>query len=419
VRAPGTPALPAALTAGSFLVADARSGAVLAARAPHRRAAPASTLKALTALEVARTLPPGRAVRAAGADVRVECACVGLAAGRLYTVDALVHAMLLRSGNDAANVLASAYGSRASGVAAMNRLAADLQAGDTLAVTPSGLDGPGQSTSAYDLALVVRAGLADPRFRRYLGASSYRFGPVGGPTRTLVTHDPLRLGRYPGLVGGKTGWTSLARYTYVGAASRGGRTYLVTVLGSDRSYGTQARALLDWAFGIAVGPHVGRVGRLVESRSTLALRQQRAAARAAAVRAAAARAARVRAARVRAAATRAPGVAATGAPVRSTAADGVPARGGTSSSARADVGPGPREPSGATARAAPRQRVDGPWVGRGGALTLPLSAQTALSLGAVALAGLALLPGRRPPHRLRPSRRAGPGRARRPARPRR
>src|SRR5690606_20200628 len=79
----------------------------------------------------------------------------------------------------------------------------------------------------------------------------------------IQNQDPL-LGTYEGAIGGKTGYTDLARHSYVGAAERDGRRLVVTVLGAENQpvpAWQQATALLDWGFSLP--PQVS-VGRLVE-----------------------------------------------------------------------------------------------------------------------------------------------------------
>jgi len=76
--------------------------------------------------------------------------------------------LLMVSGNDAAYALARGNHSVAVTLKAMNATAADLNATDTVAKDPSGLDKAGQTTSAYDLALIGRAGMKLPDFRRYV-----------------------------------------------------------------------------------------------------------------------------------------------------------------------------------------------------------------------------------------------------------
>jgi D-alanyl-D-alanine carboxypeptidase (penicillin-binding protein 5/6) len=264
VAALGVPGQPAAATpapsvpARAYLVADAGTGQVLAAVAPHQRLPMASTLKTLAVLAAVRRLDPATVVTATPADKQVECTCVGIVPGQRYTLDHLLAAMMLRSGNDAANTAAEAFGSRAAALAAMNALAAGLSATDTHAATPSGLDAPGQFSSAYDLALIARAGLADPRFTHYFEAMHYPFGAVGAPTVLFENQDPLYHLGYPGQLGAKFGWTTPAGYTLVGAARRGGRTLIVTELGSDPGYAQHAADLLSWGFAQPAGsPGVG------------------------------------------------------------------------------------------------------------------------------------------------------------------
>src|SRR5207245_5279965 len=87
---------------------------------------------------------------------------VGLIQGGQYPVSLLFQALILQSGNDAANALARAAGGVDVTVAAMNETARSIGAFDTIAGTPSGLDVAGQSSSPYDLALIFRALIANP-----------------------------------------------------------------------------------------------------------------------------------------------------------------------------------------------------------------------------------------------------------------
>lgn len=261
VVAAGAPALPAGVSAPSFVVADLRTGRVLAARDPHQKNLPASCLKMLTALVLLPRLDPDRVVDADDADARVDGTRVGIVPKGRYTVGSLFAALLLDSGNDAAELLASSNGSRAQTLAQMNAEAQRLAAYDTVARTPSGLDAPGQTTSAYDLALIGRTDFADPVFRRYAALRQISFGAVGGKHFAVDNKNRLLRDDYPGALGGKDGWTTAAKHTFVGAATRGGRTYLVSMTRTDRTYGKQTEALLDWAF--ALPSTVRPVGTLV------------------------------------------------------------------------------------------------------------------------------------------------------------
>ncbi len=155
---------------------------------------------------------------------------------------------MLISGNDAANTLADMLGGFAMAVAKMNAKAAQLGARSTRVTTPSGLDAPGMDmrTTPYDLALIFRAALRYPMFGQIARQPSALF-PDGLGYKQIVNQNEL-LQRYPGMLGGKTGYTNIARKTYVGAAQRNGhRLVVVQMYGEGDLYG-QAIGLFDWGF---------------------------------------------------------------------------------------------------------------------------------------------------------------------------
>ncbi|MFB0614659.1 D-alanyl-D-alanine carboxypeptidase family protein [Streptomyces sp. AGS-58] len=266
----GAPAVPE-VSALSWLVADAGSGEVLAAGDAHRRLPPASTLKTLFALTVLPALPGGmrHTVRYEELeDVAEGSSLVGVEEGHTYEVADLWRGVFLSSGNDAVHVLASLNGGWDATAARMQVKARALGALDTHVVSPDGYDTPGQVSSAYDLAVFGRAGLADPAFARYCATPEARFPGDGSPyeienTNRLLTGED-GVASYPGLVGIKNGYTSNAGNTLVAAARRGGRTLVVTVMNPQSGGGfavyEEARALLDWGF--AAAGQVDPVGSL-------------------------------------------------------------------------------------------------------------------------------------------------------------
>jgi len=264
----GAPALPKGIGARSWILADLDSGAVLAARDPHGRYQPASILKALTAVTVVAKLPGRRVVTVTPAAATAEGSAVGLLAGARYSVDQLFDALLLVSANDAAAALAQANGGIARTVADMNAEAVRLGAYDTVVQTPSGLDGWQQLTSAYDMALVLRAFADQPRlvgYDRLPGAGfpprSSRYGHVGQYQFDNQCRDFF--GTVAGALLAKSGYTDAARHTYLAAAKRHGRRLGVILLRDERQpleEFRQAAALLDW--GYALEPGVQPVGVL-------------------------------------------------------------------------------------------------------------------------------------------------------------
>jgi D-alanyl-D-alanine carboxypeptidase (penicillin-binding protein 5/6) len=255
------PDLPDGLTATSWLVADLDSGKVLAAKDAHGRYAPASTLKALTAVALIPVLDADRKVVPVFDDLNVEGSKVGLVERVGYPVHELFSALMMVSGNDAANVLASAAGGQAATAALMNDKARSLQAHDTRAVNPHGLDAEGQVSSAYDLALIARAGMADPAFAGYAAAKRGSVSAPGSARIEMYTKNKL-LKSYEGALGIKNGYTSRARASFVGAAERDGRRLVVTLMRAEPKVADEAVKLLDWGF--AAGGAAEPVGHLVD-----------------------------------------------------------------------------------------------------------------------------------------------------------
>jgi D-alanyl-D-alanine carboxypeptidase (penicillin-binding protein 5/6) len=264
----GAPPLPAGISAQAWILVDLGSGQVLAARDPHGRYQPASILKLLTAITVLPDLPGNRLVTVSPAAAHAEGSAVGLMPGARYSVDQLFQALLLVSGNDAAMALADADGGAGRTVARMNAEAAALGAYDTYVQTPSGLDGWQQLTSAYDMALVLRAAVQQPRIVAYDRMPNATYPPMSSSYGSVGSYEfdnqsrPF-LDTVPGALMAKSGYTDAALHTYAAAARRAGRTLGVIMLRGARqpldNY-QQAGALFDWGF--ALKPSVPPVGRL-------------------------------------------------------------------------------------------------------------------------------------------------------------
>lgn len=258
------------IDAKSWVVVEAETGQVLAAHDPHRRLPPASTLKVLTALTLLPRLQLDSTYVGSKQDV-AEGNSVDIQPGLTYKVSDLFHGLLMPSANDAANALANSFGGRPATVAAMNAEAARIHANDTVAKSPSGLDEAGQVTSAFDLAATFREAMHNAAFRQMLKIKVCHFpGPrIPGPLGKLgkreapieiATLNPLLRANYPGLVGGKTGYTTNAGRTFVVAAKRGNRTIIVSLMDYTTATEESADVLLKWGFGHAgLVPPVGQI----------------------------------------------------------------------------------------------------------------------------------------------------------------
>ncbi|HEX3707266.1 MAG TPA: D-alanyl-D-alanine carboxypeptidase [Mycobacteriales bacterium] len=259
-EAPSLPA-PSDLPAASWLVANLTTGQILAAKAPHERFLPASTLKMLTAATLIPRLNPDAMFRVSYHDEVVDGTKAGLTVGMHYKISTLFQCMLEMSANDAAEALAEAYGGVKETLRAMNDEARVLQANDTHADTPSGLDGPGETTSAYDLALMAQADFGIPAFRHYITQLSTNIPAAHHKHFQIQSHNNL-LYYYKGDVGGKNGYTVAADATYVGAATRHGQTIVVSLMHAYPRWWPTAAKLLDWGF--KANGKVTPVGQLVQ-----------------------------------------------------------------------------------------------------------------------------------------------------------
>lgn len=265
----GAPPLPADISATGWVLSDLDSGDVIAAKDPHGRYRPASTIKILLALVALEELDLSTTIVATAEDANAEGSAVGIGKGGVYNNFQLMQGLVMASGNDAAHALAAQLGGDARAVAKMNAEAQALGALDTRTATPSGLDGPGMSSSAYDLALLFRTAMQNPTFAELISTESVQFpgfpkdpaipDDVDRPGFTLSNDNQL-LYNYEGALGGKTGYTDDARQTFVGGAAKDGRRLSVTIMLGDvlpvRPW-EQAARLLDYGFALPPGTSVG------------------------------------------------------------------------------------------------------------------------------------------------------------------
>ncbi|GAB2670735.1 D-alanyl-D-alanine carboxypeptidase family protein [Nocardia goodfellowii] len=265
----GAPAVPQDISSTAWMVSDLDTGAVLAAKDPHGRYRPASTIKVLLAIVALRTLDMDTVVIGTQADADVDGTRVGIGPGGQYTNRQLMQALVLASGNDAAHAIATQLGGDEAAVAKMNELAKSLYLLDTRAATPSGLDGPGMSTSAYDLSAAFREAMTIPLFAELIHTEQVDF--PGYPKNPkipedkdhpgfVIANDNHLLYNYEGALGGKTGFTDDSRHTFVAAAERDGRRLAVTLLKAEvqpiRPW-QQAARLLDYGFALPRGATIG------------------------------------------------------------------------------------------------------------------------------------------------------------------
>jgi D-alanyl-D-alanine carboxypeptidase len=239
---------PPVIKARAAIVVDVTAGQLLYEQSSTIRYADASLTKLVTAMVAADLAPMDMKITVPEAATRVEPNHMGLSAGEQLTLRELLDGMLLNSGNDAAEAIASGIVDRTHFVDFMNQKAAALHLRGTHFTNPSGLDEPNQYSTASDLAIVSATLLADyPELRTIVGAKDIAI-PA---TSQHKAFDPSNINRllwnYRGAIGLKPGYTDAAGYCLAAAATRQGRTILVIVLGSSQHF-TDATTLLDYGF---------------------------------------------------------------------------------------------------------------------------------------------------------------------------
>lgn len=254
------PAWPSEVTiaADGGILIDAESGCVIYGKNIHQRYYPASITKILTALIVIeRCNLDDTLTFSYNAVHHVESGSTsaGYDTGDQITVRQALYAMLLKSANEVANALAEhCAGSIEAFAELMNEKAAALGCQDSHFVNPSGLNDENHYTTAYDFSLIAQAAFENPTFVEFDSTTYYEL-PKNATNPDSFTvfcgHKMLKKNSgqyYPGVIGGKTGYTLLAGNTLVTCAERDGLRLISVILNGHQTHYDDTRALLDFGF---------------------------------------------------------------------------------------------------------------------------------------------------------------------------
>jgi D-alanyl-D-alanine carboxypeptidase (penicillin-binding protein 5/6) len=220
------------IRARSVMVMDASTGEILYAKNPYLRHHPASTTKLMTAIIAVENTNFSDVV-----TISKNASCVsphkaGFKEGDQVTVEQLLYAALLDSANDAAVALSEVVcGSEKRFVTLMNKKALDIGAVNTKFINSSGLPDPNQYTTAYDLAKIMNYVLQYQKLKEIIGTRVTEISTENGNSIFLRNTNML-LWTEEDIIGGKTGYTRIARHCFVCAVKRGNATVIVAILGS-------------------------------------------------------------------------------------------------------------------------------------------------------------------------------------------
>ena len=244
---PAHAAAPPQVSAASAILIDAATGKVLFEKDAHTSRPMASTTKIMTALLVVEHCKPGEMVTVSEEATKVRPSRMDLKKGECISVEDLLTALMVKSANDAAVALAEHVSGSADKFAAlMNSRAKELGAKETNFRNPHGLYDPQHYSSAYDLALIARYAMKNPKIRELVATKNCCLRRPDGTELEIANHNKL-LFQYPLADGIKTGFVNESGHCLVASANQGGWRLIAVLLNSDGVW-EDAQALLDYGF---------------------------------------------------------------------------------------------------------------------------------------------------------------------------
>lgn len=249
------------VSAKAAVVISADTGEILFEHNSNEKLPMASTTKIMTTLICLESGNLDEPFVVDSDAIHVEGSSMGLQEGDIVTKYALCCGMLLPSGNDAANATAvKIAGSIENFAEIMNDKAKEIGLTKTYFVTPSGLEGTGHGSSAYDMAILASVALRNDTFREICSSETIKL-EYGNPpyTRWLKNTNKL-LSLYSGTYGVKTGFTDEAGRCLVSACERDGKNLICVTL-NDRNDWNDHIALYDKCFELAktVSPEIPEI----------------------------------------------------------------------------------------------------------------------------------------------------------------
>lgn len=235
------------------IVMDAETGRVLFGKNIDEPLAMASTTKIMTAIVTLENANLNDIVVVGKNPTSAPNVKMNLKEGEEISLQNLLYALMLQSSNDAAVAIAEhVFGDVETFCIKMTEKASLLGAKDTVFKTPNGLDLDDHHSTAYDMALITRYALQNPKFVDIINTSEVNF--TTNKNSYSITNKNAFLSLYEGANGVKTGYTNKAGYCFVGSATRDDMTLISVVLTSG--WGTTGKTyrwedtknLLDYGF---------------------------------------------------------------------------------------------------------------------------------------------------------------------------
>ena len=236
------------VSARSGLIYDLTSKQVLYSKNPKERLPMASLTKIMTAVVALENEKKDDQYKVTKDDLVGEDT-MGLDAGETLSLNDLLYGLILNSGNDAGETLATNFTKgRSIFIKTMNSKVKTLGLSDTNFTNPTGLEGDGnQYTTAYDLVVMTQFALSNfPLFGKIASTFDYNIPYSSSHKVFYLENETNLLTSYPGVKGIKTGYTPEAGLCLVTYLDYDGHKIIAVILGSDDRRGEMIE-LLDYS----------------------------------------------------------------------------------------------------------------------------------------------------------------------------
>lgn len=234
-------------TAHSYILMDNKTGRVIEGKNINNEMLIASITKIMTSVIAIESGKLDEEITVDDTILKSYGSGVYIEIGEKIKLRDLLYGLMLRSGNDAALMIAKfVSGSVLEFVNEMNNKAYEIGMTRTNFVNPSGLDNEdgGNYSTAYDMAILTRYAMKNAEYRKIVSTKSYK---VTTNNKTYVWKNKNKLLNYDYITGGKTGFTEKARRTLVSTASRNNINLIVVTLNDSDDWNTH-KSLYKKAF---------------------------------------------------------------------------------------------------------------------------------------------------------------------------
>lgn len=219
----------------SAIAIEPNSGRILYEKNGFSKRPMASTTKIMTIILAVENGNMDDIVTVSKRAAQIGGSTVDLKVGDKIKLSELLYGLMLNSGNDAGIAVAEHIGESVENFASMmNNKAIEIGAYNTSFTSPHGLDNPEHYSTAYDMAIITRYALKNPKIAKIVKTIEYNMKFIDGKSKQLRNTNPL-LTAYEGTKGVKTGYTGMAGKCLVSSVKRNGMEIIAVTLGSQSS----------------------------------------------------------------------------------------------------------------------------------------------------------------------------------------